>query len=323
MRRKELECNFRRNVEWLESLENRGLVIPSRRLFSPNLSKSAPCKCCGPTGTNCVTVKGCGNTILPGATVTITPPGGGTASPSTGTTDSNGKFCFNGTGSGTFSFVASASSLHYATHSSVNMTGSLPTLVGAVTLSPATDYSCSKDCCQETVGPPYYQQYSHLPTNLFLNDGFGSITLTKQTTNVITPCGNANGFWYGTATRTVALTSGCTGTTYPAAPVNSTTMTMHFLVACVGSNLCTGAQTAIWYVQSCCYICGNASPPGGCSGLLALNNDTSGCVSGALTNCGSSPIQCTPVSATLTGNATGFPHAAVYGNGALSWTLTQ
>lgn len=46
MRRKKLEYNFRQNFEWLESPENHGLILPFHRLFCPNLSKSAPCKCC-------------------------------------------------------------------------------------------------------------------------------------------------------------------------------------------------------------------------------------------------------------------------------------
>lgn len=54
MRRKKLEYNFCQNVEWLESPENHGLVLPYHRLFCPNLSKSAPCKCCGhTTQSNC------------------------------------------------------------------------------------------------------------------------------------------------------------------------------------------------------------------------------------------------------------------------------
>lgn len=48
MRRKQFRtvCG---NTEWQESSENYGLILPSRRIFSPNLSKSAPCNCCGTT----------------------------------------------------------------------------------------------------------------------------------------------------------------------------------------------------------------------------------------------------------------------------------
>lgn len=38
---------FRENVEWLEKSENPGMVIPFHKMFDPNLSKSAPCHCCG------------------------------------------------------------------------------------------------------------------------------------------------------------------------------------------------------------------------------------------------------------------------------------
>lgn len=58
MRRKKLEYNFRQNFEWLESPENHGLVLPYYRLFCPNLSKSAPCKCCA-GGSGCETCQCC------------------------------------------------------------------------------------------------------------------------------------------------------------------------------------------------------------------------------------------------------------------------
>lgn len=55
MRRKKLEYDFRQSFEWLESPENHGLILPFHRLFCPNLSKSAPCKCCpgGTQSNNC------------------------------------------------------------------------------------------------------------------------------------------------------------------------------------------------------------------------------------------------------------------------------
>lgn len=48
MRRKQFRT-ICENIEWLESPEDHELIVPSKRLFSPNLSKSAPCKCC-PSG---------------------------------------------------------------------------------------------------------------------------------------------------------------------------------------------------------------------------------------------------------------------------------
>lgn len=45
---------FRRNVDWVETQEDSNLIIPAYHLFCPNLSKSAPCGCCGGSGcTDC------------------------------------------------------------------------------------------------------------------------------------------------------------------------------------------------------------------------------------------------------------------------------
>lgn len=52
MRRKKFRTIYG-DVDGLESPEGPSLVVPSRRLFSPNLSKSAPCKCCAATPGTC------------------------------------------------------------------------------------------------------------------------------------------------------------------------------------------------------------------------------------------------------------------------------
>jgi hypothetical protein len=52
MRRKQLQYNFCQNIEWLESPENHGLVLPYHRPFCPSLFKSAPCNCCAVTTQN-------------------------------------------------------------------------------------------------------------------------------------------------------------------------------------------------------------------------------------------------------------------------------
>lgn len=197
MRRKKFRTIYG-DVDGLESPEGSSLVVPSRRLFSPNLSKSAPCKCCvSGTLTNYVLVNGCGGFPLPNASVTIVPPAGGSASPSSGVTDATGKFFFNGTGSGTF--FADVSATRFVTQNNVSLTGTLPNLTTTVNLVVATGYHCTAQC-----NPPFYDFAPYpLPNTIHGTTPYGStIAFTFNT---------LLGYWLGNDPQTITVCQGGTG----------------------------------------------------------------------------------------------------------------
>lgn len=128
------------NIEWLECPDDYGLVLPSKRLFSPNLSKSAPCGCCACR--YCITINDtCGNHIE-GATVTLT--SGGTDYSST--TDSSGNCCVNIPGTG--SYTRTISACGYTTQTTGVTVSVCPTNATAVQLSS----DCAASPCTPAAG---------------------------------------------------------------------------------------------------------------------------------------------------------------------------
>lgn len=99
--------------------------------------------CCGGcTGQICVTVRGCNNSFLPGATVTIS-LGGTTIG--TGTTDASGKFCVAITSAATYTIVVSKTRFNSST-TTYAATCSMSANTPSVALTPATGFICVP-CC--------------------------------------------------------------------------------------------------------------------------------------------------------------------------------
>lgn len=126
MRRKRFENIFSQDTEWLESPDHGGLVLPSRRLFSPKLSKSAPCKCCpSATTTNfTLTLTKCGGFggFLSGATVLLKQGG---VTKYSGTTNTGGSVNWPSVVSGVYQIICSVGTSLDFTYNITGATSSL------------------------------------------------------------------------------------------------------------------------------------------------------------------------------------------------------
>lgn len=136
--------------------------------------ESNPGCCCEDTGAVNVTVMGCGIAQV-GVTVTCT------ETSDTDVTDGSGVASFTALADGTYHFTVPASTGFNAGSGTATVSGGGTTNV-TITLTVATGYSCAVDCgCDDSdyeSGPPYLSNPA--PNTLYVDDGFGTVTLTKS-----------------------------------------------------------------------------------------------------------------------------------------------
>lgn len=237
--------------------------------------------CCDPhTSQVCGSVAGlCPGQSANGIVLSVTGPGGfsGSHTLSGGATS----FCWTGLAYGSYTVSISGLPTGYNTPSPITVTVSAgtPSATAAFVLTLATGWSCTPPTCGRTTtcsGPPYF--LSPPWSSIFLNDGFGTITLAYT--------GSA-GLYAGGATRTAA--SDCNGAT-------SVPVTVSFQVQCTDST---------WTVAAGIYACtisGGGGPtykfPGATAPLTYLSSSSS-------TGSPACPPSATSGGASWTGYSTG------------------
>lgn len=210
--------------------------------------------CCGSV---CGTVYGCG-VAYPGATVTL-------SNGLTAVTDASGNYCIPISAAGSYTAtVTHLSGDHYIdTAASASMTCSANTL--NIFMDVAAGYQCSPNtCCAILPGPPY--PTVTWPTTIYIDDGFGVITLT----------GTFPG-WDGCATRpaTGVLSTSCPLTYPPPEPTGAMTVGMYVNVYCD-----LGSWHVLFSIKSNCSAYNdhasahNWLTPGDCSSAIIGRVDT-------------------------------------------------
>lgn len=203
----------------------------------------AGCRCCR-TGTVancgriCVTVNGCPGKVVSGAIVSVSLAGVLVGS---ATAAASGIACVPIHSAGTYAIAVTApAGSNYGNGSGTLTIGACTTTdkAAAVTLSPLSGYSCSQSVCCNNSGPPY--QVIAPWATLYLNDGFGTVTLS----------GNGTGLWTGSATRTANCVTDCTTST--TAP---TAVTVYFQIGC---------GNGAWNANVGAYPCGDGQRPSVC-----------------------------------------------------------
>jgi len=220
--------------------------------------------CCGPCGTHCVTVR-CGTAGGPAVAGALVELQSGGVTVSSGYTDSLGTVCLDVPSAGTYTRVVTASLFAGVSTSVVLACGSSSITIA---LAPIGGYSCFRDCCDDQVGPPYPDVT--WPTTLYIDDGFGGVTLTSSS-------GSSPGPWYGSANRTAANAITCNndGTT---TAVTNASVPIYFMVTCAGDSR---LRAHVGYfgcrpgVGSSCQ--GDAFDPAGFLPTLATNPDVVNC----------------------------------------------
>lgn len=171
-----------------------------------------------------VTNGGSGYTSAP----TVSFSGGGGSGAAAGATVA-GQCCVTITQSGSYTATIAATG-NYASstiHPSLTCTANIST----VTLSPTSGYSCTPDpCCpvEDQSGPPYVNPAFTYPSTLLLNDGSGSVTLTRY--------GSMGSYAYaGCATRTATQAStNCVLSTCTSHIASASVPVLFVLDPCVG-----------------------------------------------------------------------------------------
>jgi hypothetical protein len=164
----------------------------------------------------------------------------------------------------------------YATTSTA-ITLACTTINSSITATVASGYSCTKDfCCPQSGSPPYANVT--LPTTLYLDDSFGTITLTKS-----------GSFWYGCATRTATFAYTSCASPFPSG--TNLDVDIEYRLECSGG----GNWTLAMFANTCGtslltgYTCGGTPGPyttgsgslsGSCFSLTGTTPTTAGFGSG-------------------------------------------
>lgn len=225
-----------KGIDRPESPEDYRPTIPSRHIFSHNLSKSAPCLCCGTGCQYCITIKdSCGNKIE-NATVKLTSG----ANNYSNTTNSVGHTCVNVPSTG--SYTREISACGYTTQTTT-VTVTCPT-------TNATDVTLVSDCSYVCTPVAKSQDYSFnvvnpysipIPNVTITVSGAGGGTVTTNTS------GNA----------TIKLLAGC-NFTYSISKTSLQTTTGSVTASCSPALIQPTTTAASGHGFTPC--CGDASP---------------------------------------------------------------
>jgi hypothetical protein len=223
------------------------------------------------------------------------------------TTDASSRCCIAIPSAGTYTFEATVppGKLHVTDYPPQSITLPCGTTNVGADLVLETGYQCQGNGCCGVSGPPPYLIYdnSDFPNTLYLNDGIGTVTLSRIGTGLA---------WIGTATRTAAkaLVCGSSGTS----EVDGATVGLTFYVVCEGQSGWTiriGYSGCIVPYYGCVfqYPC---QPTGDNSGpLIPVNQDPTcvGSLSGGTSYGQGPPILVPPYGSMygLKGETTGLP----------------